>query len=416
MALHVHVFDVRHRRRQAPPEGGWNQERRHAGGNGSGTAATKRVHFHQDGRVDFEKSADGVITYREYTDGQITKLVEDADTTSLSPPTGVPARSDTALRTSYSYNDDGTLEEITDPKGLVTRYEYDDGRRRTATIRNYVNGVPSGTTGDDDVFTRMAYTDGLRTKLWVDFDGDGTEDTGDQVTEYTYGTTKGASAGDSEIGSGHLLQEVKYPDSANASDVVTYAYNAQGQRVYVKDQAGNVIETDHDDGGRETDRRITTLAGGFDGAVRRISTTYTSRGQRELVTQYDAATGGSVLDEVKFTYDDWNEVEKFEQDRNSTVSATGSVDDYQVTYTWKKATSGRNTIRLGSMSPPRQRADRLRLQIRRRPPRRRSEPGNPHQGRHDPDRDLQVQRRRRARGHQVPRARGQVAPVRNDVG
>jgi len=47
------------------------------------------------------------------------------------------------------------------------------------------------------------------------------------VTTYTYGTTKGTAAGDSKVSTGHLLRESKYPDSANASDVVTYAYNAQ---------------------------------------------------------------------------------------------------------------------------------------------------------------------------------------------
>ena len=47
-----------------------------------------------------------------------------------------------------------------------------------------------------------AYTDGLRTTLTADVPTGGT----DQTTTYTYGTTKGASAGDSKIGTGHLLQ------------------------------------------------------------------------------------------------------------------------------------------------------------------------------------------------------------------
>ncbi|MCP3935066.1 MAG: hypothetical protein GY708_06810, partial [Actinomycetia bacterium] len=81
---------------------------------------------------------------------------------------------------------------VTDPRDLETRYEYDDSGRQVTVIRNYVNGTPSGVTGDDDVHTRTEYTDGLRTKLWVDFDGDGTVDTGDQETIYTCGTTKGA--------------------------------------------------------------------------------------------------------------------------------------------------------------------------------------------------------------------------------
>ena len=64
--------------------------------------------------------------------------------------------------------------------------------------------------------------------------------TGDQITTYTYGTTKGTSAGDSKIGTGHLPHEVKYPDSTGSTDVVSYAYNAQGQEIWRKDQDGNV--------------------------------------------------------------------------------------------------------------------------------------------------------------------------------
>ena len=94
----------------------------------------------------------------------------------------VPSRSDTALRTTYVYNADGTTLSVTDPKALETRFTYDDAGRQTVVINNYVNGTPSGPTGADDVYTRYTYTDGLKTKMHVDFDGDGVEDAGDQVT------------------------------------------------------------------------------------------------------------------------------------------------------------------------------------------------------------------------------------------
>jgi hypothetical protein len=59
-----------------------------------------------------------------------------------------------------------------------------------------------------------------------------------------------------------------------------------------------------------------------------------------------------VVDEVKFTYDDWagSYITKFEQDHNSTVSGGG--DDYEVSWTYAKATSGRNTIRRSDMTMP----------------------------------------------------------------
>jgi YD repeat-containing protein len=256
----------------------------------------------------------------------------------------VPAGSTTRLRTDYAYNTDGTLQKVTDPRGKVTKWEYDAAGRKTKEIRNYdvsVNsGNPSGT--DDNVTVTYAYTDGLMTSMTADLPAGET----DQTTTYTYGTTKGTSAGDSKIATGHLLQKVTYPDSAGGTDVVTYAYNALGEKTWEKDQAGNVTEVDHDDLGREAHLRITTLISGFDGAVRRVTTSYTSRGPVEKVTQYDNATVGSgnVVNEVKYTYDGWGNVVKFEQDRDSAVGATGSVNDYEVSYTYAKATGGRNTV------------------------------------------------------------------------
>ena len=261
----------------------------------------------------------------------------------------VPARSDTALRTTYDYNGAGRVEDTTDPRGLVARQEFDAAGRVTKRIRNYVDGTPG--PGDDDQTVSYGFVDGLRTTITADLPSGET----DQVTTYSYGTTKGASAGDSKIETGHLLQEVEYPDSTGASDVVTYAYNAQGQEIYRKDQAGNVFETEYDDSGRQEHRRVTTLASGFDGAVRRISMGYDDLGRSETTTQYDnAAVGsGSVTDEVKTTYDGWGNVEKIEQDNNSAVGASGSVDDYEITYAYDTYTSpGRNAIRRNSLTMP----------------------------------------------------------------
>ena len=264
----------------------------------------------------------------------------------------IPPRSDTALLTEYSYATDGTVQDVTDPKAMVIRTEYDDAGRTTATTRNYVNGTPSGPTGDDDVYTRYAYADGLRTKIWADLDGDGVEDTGDQVTLYIYGTTN-ATPSASEVSTGHLLRATVYPDSTNtgtsesdinsdSSDVVTHAYNALGQAVYKKDQAGNVLESEYDDSGRRTELKVTTLASGFDGSVKRLEWAYTSLGQVDTLTSYDAATSGTAVNEVDYTYDGWGNITSFKQDKDGTVGVSGY---YEVAYTWAKATGGRNTVR-----------------------------------------------------------------------
>lgn len=258
-----------------------------------------------------------------------------------SPPSSAVA----TPRTTTVYNYDGTVLEVSDPRSKESRFVYDDAGRKITAITNYVNGTPSGVTGDDDLHTRWTYTDGLQTKMWVDLDGDNVEDVDDQVTTYTYGVAKGSNP-DSRIASGRLLQKVTYPDSASGTDVVTFAYNAQGQQVYTKDQSGNVIETDYDDAGRQIHRRVSTLISGFDGAVRRITNSYAAHGALELVTQWNNAVAGSgaVVNEVKYTYSNWpGMLKNFEQDRDSAVGAS-SPNDYEVEYTFTKSTTGRNAV------------------------------------------------------------------------
>ncbi|HED64687.1 MAG TPA: hypothetical protein ENJ09_03925, partial [Planctomycetes bacterium] len=260
----------------------------------------------------------------------------------------VPARSDTALVTSYAYDTAGELQDTTDPRALIARTVYDDAGREIQVIRNYEDGIPSGTDSDQTV--RYEYTDGLRTKIIADMPAG----TADQTTIYSYGTTKGTSAGDSKVATGHLLHTVQYPDSTGAPDVVTHAYDAQGEEIWKQDQAGNVTETDYDTMGRVVETRLTTIDVDFDSAVARIGRTYDSLGRPDRVTQYDSATvgSGSVIDEVQYGYDGWGNVTSFAQDRDSTVGGGSGVSEYTVSYTFAKATGGRRTVRRSSMTLP----------------------------------------------------------------
>ncbi len=120
----------------------------------------------------------------------------------------VPSRSDTALRSTYQYNVAGRQELITDSLGVDSYFEFDAQGRKTKEVLNYDAGVnsgaPSGT--DDNQTVENEYTDGFMTKLTAVMAGVGTQD-----TIYTYGTTKGASLGDSKISTGKLLKTIQYP-------------------------------------------------------------------------------------------------------------------------------------------------------------------------------------------------------------
>jgi hypothetical protein len=140
---------------------------------------------------------------------------------------------------------------------------------------------------------------------------------------------------------------------AAADRDVWFAYNAQGQEVWRQDQTELEIQLDYDTGGRLSHRRVIEMdtAGDLDTTVRRISYTYTPRGQIETVTQWDehdpASGTDTELDQVKYTHDDWGNITSLEQDHNGVVGDFASLDDYEVryTYTAHAPTNARSMVR-----------------------------------------------------------------------
>lgn len=91
---------------------------------------------------------------------------------------------------------------------------------------------------------------------------------------------------------------------------------------------------------------MTTLGSGVDGAVRRVETTYEVRGMVEMVTNYDAMTSGSAVNEVKFTYNSFAQLTLSEQEHGGAVD--GSTLEVQYYY----ETGSSNTIRPMTVTYP----------------------------------------------------------------
>ncbi|HEX2837179.1 MAG TPA: RHS repeat-associated core domain-containing protein, partial [Phycisphaerales bacterium] len=310
----------------------------------TGTPGTSYAYGDVDGRISitamYYDSIDRRIDTVDYGTAGLT-----ASGGSWSRPGSAGTRSAIALRTTYDYTADGLVQDVIDPKGVRYHVEYDAARNRIVTILNFVNGTPSADTADDDQTIRYGYTNGLMTTMTADLSTD-------QVTTYTYGVTRGSLPA-SKVASNRLLQKVAYPDSASGSDVVSYAYNAQGQQYWVKDQAGNEITSYFDTAGRETSRRANAINGSFDDYVQRIDTAYLSRGLVDTVTQYDDISATTARDQVQYAYDGWGNLTSFTQDPDSIIGASGQASS-AVSYTWSASTpsDGVNTLRMTTQVLP----------------------------------------------------------------
>ncbi len=263
----------------------------------------------------------------------------------LSRPSTPPSSSSSVLVTQTSYDAAGQVSETIDPNSKKTTREFDDMGRVTKTIQNDV-ASPSGS--DDDVTVEMAYnSDGLLTTLTAK-----NTTTGDQVTDYVYGTVQGTGAGESGVARADLLRAVIYPDSDDTTDPgngndgnydrVEYCYNAQGEVVELKDQNETVHAYTLDHLGRLT-RDAATLDQGsaIDDTVLRIDRSYNLRGLLEHVTSTNSA-GTTTLNDVRREYNDLDMLYKeFQEHEGAKDGSTLYVEyDYDDTASGGVLTKG----------------------------------------------------------------------------
>lgn len=170
----------------------------------------------------------------------------------------------------------------TDPSGMVTSFEHDDVGRETSRTMNPQSGSSSSSSTNYDPSVNANVT------VETSYNADGNvhkitaknADTGDQVTEYVYGTT----LSDSEIAISLLKRAEVYPDSVDSSARITFEYNRQSQvtkfsvpatQCYVItcisprlkvtrssssfDQGGTIHEYDFNKLSRQTHDRVTAL-------------------------------------------------------------------------------------------------------------------------------------------------------------
>jgi RHS repeat-associated protein len=243
-------------------------------------------------------------------------------------PSGNPpsASDSTKLVAKTTYTPKSQVENSTDPQGIVARREFTDWGAAAKEIQNYLDGTPGPGTDEDRTVEHTYDTAGRPWKITAKASGV------DQVTETVYGVTRGSAESDSKIASNDLVSIMKNPDPSTglpggAADQESFAYNAQGERTWMKGPAaaGNTA-TEHvyviDDRGRLIHDRVTVLGTGLDGAVRRISRTYTPLDQPEKVTSWDNATvgSGSVVNEVQIEYGKFGVTAKIHQDWDSAVT------------------------------------------------------------------------------------------------
>jgi RHS repeat-associated protein len=263
--------------------------------------------------------------------------------TAYTRPGSVPARSDTVLVNSFTYNTAGWLDTATDPRGIVAKSFYDNLGQVTKTIAAYTDGTPTNNTNKTTEFTYDGSGHVLTVKALL------TSGAYEQ-TQYVYGVTTGGGSG---VNSNDLVAELRYPDKSSGNVSSTekeiYSYNALGQPKTAQDRNGNVHAYSFDVLGRPTADAVTTLGTGIDGAVRRLETAYDTQGNPYLFTSYDAASAGNVVNQVQRDFNGLGQLTKEYQAHSGTVN-TGTTPKVQ--YAYSEMSGGANHSRLTSMTYP----------------------------------------------------------------
>ena len=286
------------------------------------------------------------------------------------PPT---ASSVTCLVTSTTYSyiasggsgTTGLLVQSTDPMGHVSQVQYDPAGRTVQTVQNF---VANPTTSDQNVTVQTAYTpDGQVATLTALNSA-----TGNQVTQYAYGTSAGTA--DSGVARTDLLKAVIYPSSTDSftisggvpvfsavDNLVQYTYNQLGERVTMTDENGTAHAYAFDGLGRPTSDSVTHLGVNVDPTVQQIARSYEVRGMLQDVKSYGDSSGtGAIVNDAYLVYNDFGQLTAEYQSHSgaATVPSTsgggqgggGAGVSPAVQYSYSSGTA--NTIRPTSVTYP----------------------------------------------------------------
>ena len=229
-----------------------------------------------------------------------------------SRPASTPARSDTVLVTSYSYDEAGRLRDVMDPAAVTSRTLYDALGRTKTTIANTQGDFPDFYPGaNQNVTTQYGYDSQGRLETTSAIPGYGGNY---QTTRYVYGTTKATdSTTGSTIASNDIQSETWYPDprSGRPSDTErdVYTVNALGERTSLTDRAGTKHLYAYDVAGRLTTDTVVVVGSDVDGAIQRIRRSYDPLGRLLSATSVATASGaGNVSNQVAFGYNGFGQL------------------------------------------------------------------------------------------------------------
>src|SRR5262249_30762451 len=128
----------------------------------------------------------------------------------------------------------------------------------------------------------------------------------------------------------------------------TRTVNALGETKTATDRNGSVHTLTYDVLGRLVTDAVTTLGSGVDGGVRRVEIAYDGQGNPYLFTNYDAASSGNVVNQVKRELNGLGQLTSEWQDHAAAVSGSS----LRVQYAYTEMASGANHSRLTSVTYP----------------------------------------------------------------
>lgn len=221
----------------------------------------------------------------------------------LERPELPPGPSDNVLVSETRYSADGQPGCEIGPDGVVNRTK----RNRLGEAVESVEAL--GTPAQRTVRFRR-HASGQLSNLILE-----NPDTGEQVTEWTFGTTLATSG----VARNDLVSGQTYPTGESES----YTFNRQSERITFTDANGSAREFRRDRIGRTTDDCAVTLAAGVDGAMRRVSTSYNDQGMPEFLTTSDDPDpgSGSVINQVQRVYDAFRLLVADRQEHDGPVNA-----------------------------------------------------------------------------------------------